>query len=272
MQTRTSTRSRNFSASKPTPAIRRTFAGGKRIAYGARALNEGGFQAVPDLTFPGGALIGDSAGFLNVARIKGSHTAMFSGIAAAEAIASGALAQYPRLMRRSWAAAELKRARNIRPGFHYFGLYGGLIHAALDTYLFRGRAPWTLWPQKPDHLCLKPAAECAPISYPKPDGVLTFDRMSSVYLSNTHHAENQPCHLLLADPTIPIGYNLPVFDAPEQRYCPAGVYEIIERGGEKALQINAPNCVHCKTCDIKDPLQNILWVPPEGGGPNYGEM
>lgn len=262
-----------FQRFKTHPAIRPVFEGARRIAYGARALSEGGFQSVPDLIFPGGALLGDAAGFLNVPRIKGSHNAMLSGMRAAEAIAGGSLGGYPGRMRDSSVHAELYRARNIRPAFQRFGLLGGLAYAAVDTYLYRGRAPWTLPHLRADHTTLKPASACRAMAYPKPDGVLTFDRMSSVYLSSTHHGEDQPPHLVLADAGIPTRYNLPVYDAPEQRYCPAGVYEIIGQGEQARLHINAANCVHCKTCDIKDPMQNILWVPPEGGGgPNYGGM
>ncbi len=264
---------REFQRFKMHPAIRPLFEGGRRIAYGARALNEGGFQSVPEVVFPGGALLGCAAGLLNVPRIKGSHTAMMSGILAAEAIREGSLARYPAKLRGSWVYDELYYSRNIRPAFHHFGLYGGLLYAALDTYLYRGHARWTLTKEIPDHACMKRVEECKPIAYPKPDGKIMFDRMSSVYLSNTSHAEDQPSHLVLADPAVPVRYNLPLYDAPEQRYCPAGVYEMVGEGNHKRLQINAPNCVHCKTCDIKDPTQNILWVPPEGGGgPRYGNM
>ncbi|MBX6321805.1 MAG: electron transfer flavoprotein-ubiquinone oxidoreductase [Rhodospirillaceae bacterium] len=266
---------------KTHPAIRPLFEGARRIGYGARALNEGGLQALPRLVFPGGALVGCAAGFLNVPKIKGSHLAMKSGMVAAEAafdaFAEGGevveLAAYPERLRQTWLWEELERARNIRPGFRW-GLYGGLAHAALDAYLFRGRAPWTLRHHGPDHARLKPAAEARPIAYPKPDGRLTFDRLSSVFLSNTNHEENQPPHLRLRDPALAIDVNLRLYDAPEQRYCPAGVYEIVrDEAGRPRLQINAQNCVHCKTCDIKDPRQNIDWVVPEGGGgPNYVNM
>ncbi len=268
-----------FQRFKTHPAIRDTFEGGRRICYGARALNEGGLQAIPKLVFPGGALIGCSAGFLNVPKIKGNHTAMKSGMLAAEAVfealgAGGVLLEaYPAALKASWVQAELHQARNIRPGFR-FGLFGGLVHAALDAYLLRGKAPWTLH-HHPDHSQLRPAGRSAPIDYPKPDGKLTFDRLSSVYISNTNHGENQPCHLRLKDPRIPIELNLAEYDAPEQRYCPAGVYEIVRdgEGGAPRLQINYQNCVHCKTCDIKDPAQNIDWVVPQGGdGPNYAGM
>jgi electron-transferring-flavoprotein dehydrogenase len=268
-----------FQRFKTHPSIRGTFEGGRRICYGARALNEGGLQAIPKLVFPGGALIGCSAGFLNVPKIKGNHTAMKSGMLAAEATfealgaGGGPLEAYPAALEASWVQEELHQARNIRPGFR-LGLFGGLVHAALDAYLLRGKAPWTLH-HHPDHSQLKPAQSFAPIDYPKPDGKLTFDRLSSVYISNTNHGENQPCHLQLKDPRIPIELNLAQYDAPEQRYCPAGVYEIVRdgEGGAPRLQINYQNCVHCKTCDIKDPAQNIDWVVPQGGdGPNYVGM
>jgi electron-transferring-flavoprotein dehydrogenase len=263
---------------KTHPALRPIFEGGRRIAYGARALSEGGFQSIPKLVFPGGALIGDAAGFLNVPKIKGTHTAMKSGMVAAEvafeALKDGAekpaLDAYPERLRQSWLWDELHRVRNIRPSFHW-GLWPALAYSALDTYLFRGKAPWTLSHRKPDHACLKPAAECPKIEYPRPDGKLTFDKLSSVFLSNTNHEEDQPSHLTLKDPSVPERVNLPVYDGPEQRYCPAGVYEYVAGAdGRRHLQINAQNCVHCKTCDIKDPEQNIVWVTPEGGGgPNY---
>jgi electron-transferring-flavoprotein dehydrogenase len=268
-----------FQRFKTHPAIRPYFEGGRRIAYGARAINEGGFQSIPKLTFPGGMLIGCTAGFLNVPKIKGTHTAMKSGMTAAEAVfdALGAdappeVSAYPERLKQTWLWDELYRVRNLRPGFHW-GLWGGLINAGLDTYVLRGRAPWTLH-HRPDHKSLKSTTEARPIEYPKPDGKVSFDRNSSVYLSNTNHEENQPSHLTLKDDTVPIRINLTEYDAPEQRYCPAGVYEIVrnERGLPR-LQINAQNCVHCKTCDIKDPTQNINWVVPEGGGgPNYPNM
>jgi electron-transferring-flavoprotein dehydrogenase len=268
-----------FQRFKTHPSIRGTFEGGRRICYGARALNEGGLQSIPQLVFPGGALIGCSAGFLNVPKIKGNHTAMKSGMLAAEAAfealgaGGGSLEAYPAALRASWVQDELHQARNVRPGFRY-GLLPGLAYAALDAYLLRGKAPWTFH-HHPDHSQLKPARNFAPIDYPKPDGKLTFDRLSSVYISNTNHGENQPCHLQLKDPRVPIELNLAEYDAPEQRYCPAGVYEIVRdgEGGAPRLQINAQNCVHCKTCDIKDPAQNIDWVVPQGGdGPNYVGM
>jgi len=262
---------------KTHPALRGHFAGGRRITYGARALTEGGAQSLPRLTFPGGALIGDAAGFLNVAKIKGTHTAMKSGMLAAEAVVQAIddgrpalLSAYPGLVARSWLNEELHVTRNIRPGFARFGLYGGLVNAALDTYVFRGRAPWTLHHRHADNETLRPAADAAPIAYPKPDGVLTFDRLSSVYISNTNHEEDQPVHLQLRVPARWQTENWQRYGSPESRYCPAGVYEAVEDGNGMRLQINAQNCVHCKTCDIKDPTQNIDWTTPEGGGgPNY---
>ena len=295
---------KEFQRYKTHPTIRPLFEGGKRLAYGARAINEGGWQAIPKLSFPGGALIGCGAGFLNVPRIKGSHTAMKSGMLAAESAArallgagapggenapapapppSGSpsatpagtsaleLVDYEANLRASWLGKELYGVRNVRPAFRY-GFWVGLIYAALDTYIFRGRAPWT-FKHHADHTCLKPADQCKKITYPVPDGKVTFDRLSSVYLSNTNHEEDQPSHLKLKDASVPIALNLAVYDAPEQRYCPAGVYEIVEEAEVKRLQINAQNCVHCKTCDIKDPTQNIVWTTPEGGGgPNYPNM
>ena len=265
---------------KTHPAIRPTFEGGRRIAYGARALNEGGFQSIPKLIFPGGALVGAAAGFMNVPKIKGTHTAMKSGMTAAEAAfaavregASGELEDYPRRLKASWLWDELAVVRNIRPSFRW-GFFAGLAYAAVDTFVLRGRAPWTFHHHE-DHTRLRKASECPRIAYPKPDGVLTFDKLSSVYVSSTNHEENQPCHLQIGDPEVPIRVNLALYDAPEQRYCPAGVYEIVtdEGGANPRLQINAQNCVHCKTCDIKDPTQNINWVSPEGGGgPNYPNM
>jgi len=266
-----------FQRFKTHPAIRPTFEGGRRLAYGARAINEGGFQAIPELAFPGGLLIGCAAGFLNVPKIKGSHTAMKSGMVAAETafrkLQGDSSADYRRGLEASWIWDELYTVRNIRPGFRW-GLLPGLAYAALDTYVLRGRAPWTFH-HTPDYTHLRKAAECGAITYPKPDGKVTFDRLSSVFISNTNHEENQPCHLQLKDPAKAITINYALYDAPEQRYCPAGVYEIVKEGVEQAprLQINAQNCVHCKTCDIKDPTQNINWVVPEGGGgPNYPNM
>jgi len=262
---------------KTHPALRGYFAGGRRIAYGARALAEGGWQSLPQLSFPGGCLVGDTAGFLNVPKIKGIHTAMKSGMLAAEAVADMLAKQqtepasYAARLQASWLWTELRRVRNVRPAFSRWGLWGGLANAALDTYLFRGRAPWTLHHREPDNATLRPAGTATPIAYPKPDGVLTFDRLSSVFISNTTHAENQPAHLRLRDPARAITINWVEYRSPETRYCPAGVYEIVgAEEGTPRLQINFTNCVHCKTCDIKDPTQNIDWVTPEGGGgPNY---
>ncbi|NBQ83829.1 MAG: electron transfer flavoprotein-ubiquinone oxidoreductase, partial [Alphaproteobacteria bacterium] len=271
-----------FQRFKTHPKVRDVFEGGRRVSYGARALNEGGFQSIPKLTFPGGCLVGCTAGFLNVPKIKGTHTSMKSGMLAAEAVfevvtgeaSSSAEPQtYGEKIEQSWLWDELYRVRNIRPGFHK-GLWLGMAYAGLDTYLFRGKAPWTFH-HHADHTALKPAAEMPKIDYPKPDGVVSFDRNSSVYLSGTNHNENQPAHLTLKDASVPVEHNLAIYDAPEQRYCPAGVYEIIrdDDGSNPRLQINAQNCVHCKTCDIKDPTQNITWVTPEGGGgPAYPNM
>jgi electron-transferring-flavoprotein dehydrogenase len=259
--------------------IRKMLAGGKRLAYGARALASGGLQALPKLIFPGGALLGDDAGFLVASRIKGSHAAIKSGMlaadAVAEALASGRqgdeLTAYPEAFRESWLFDELHRARNFKPLMNR-GLWLGSLLFGIDQNLFRGKAPWTL-PLTADHVKLEPAARHTPIDYPKPDGTLTFDRLSSVFLSNTNHEEDQPCHLRLKDAAVPIAHNLALYAAPEQRYCPAGVYEIVEESGQARLQINAQNCVHCKTCDIKDPGQNIDWVTPQGGeGPIYQGM
>jgi electron-transferring-flavoprotein dehydrogenase len=269
-----------FQRFKQHPAIRPLLEGGKRLSYGARALSEGGFQSIPKLTFPGGMLIGDSAGFLNVPKIKGNHTAMKSGMVAAEAVfdhlqgenPAAEVTGYPERLKQSWLWKELYTVRNIRPSFHWGALLG-FLYSAIDTVLLRGNAPWTL-KNHADHAQLKKASDAQKIAYEKPDGIISFDRLSSVFLSNTNHAEDQPAHLVLRDPTKAIDINLQFYDAPEQRYCPAGVYEIVQ--DEKAqpkLQINAQNCVHCKTCDIKDPTQNIDWVTPEGGGgPNYGAM
>jgi electron-transferring-flavoprotein dehydrogenase len=271
-----------FQRYKTHPAIRRFLEGGKRIAYGARAIAAGGLQSLPKLVFPGGCLIGDDAGFLNASRIKGSHAAMKSGMLAAEAAfaalragrAHDELAAYPETFRRSWLHDELHRARNFKPWMAK-GLALGTLMVGVDQVVFGGRAPWTLHHRHADHETLRRRNEAQPIAYPKPDGVITFDRLSSVFVSNTNHAEDQPCHLTLKDPAVPIKVNLELYDAPEQRYCPAGVYEIVRDadGGNPRLQINAQNCVHCKTCDIKDPTQNIVWVTPEGGGgPNYPNM
>ena len=274
-----------FQRFKNHPGIRPVFAGGKRISYGARAISEGGIQSIPKLTFPGGLLVGDTAGFLNVPKIKGTHTAMKSAMVAAEAVL-GLLAveydeenpgpaleatAYPEELRKSWLWSELHRVRNIRPAFQK-GLWAGLANGALESYILRGKSPWTLGHHK-DHEQTGKMNDYARIDYPKPDNEVSFDLLSSVFLSATNHEENQPAHLKLIDESIPIELNLAQYDAPEQRYCPAGVYEIIELEGKPALQINAQNCVHCKTCDIKDPSQNINWVVPEGGGgPNYPNM
>jgi len=266
---------------KTHPQLAAMLKGGKRLAYGARALAAGGLQSLPKLTFPGGALIGDDAGFLVASRIKGSHAALKTGMLVAEvaatALAAGRghdeLTGYPEAFRASWLYDELHTARNFKP-LMATGLWQGSLLFGVDQLLLRGKAPWTLH-NTADHEKLKPAAECAAINYPKPDGVLTFDRLSSVFLSNTNHDEDQPCHLKLNDAGIPISTNLALYDAPEQRYCPAGVYEIVRdaTGQHPALQINAQNCVHCKTCDIKDPTQNINWVVPQGGeGPIYQQM
>ena len=270
-----------FQRYKTHAAIRGFFEGGKRLSYGARAITAGGLQSLPKLSFPGGALIGCDAGFLNASRIKGSHAAMKTGMlaadAAVDAIAAGRaqdeLVAYTSAFEQSWLHEELHVARNFKPWMSK-GLYTGTLMVGIDQVLFRGKAPWTLHHTHADHECLKPAAECTPIVYPKPDGKLTFDRLSSVFISNTNHTEHQPAHLTLKNPDVPVSINLAKYAGPESRYCPAGVYEYVaaESGGER-LQINAQNCVHCKTCDIKDPTQNIVWVTPEGGGgPNYSNM
>jgi electron-transferring-flavoprotein dehydrogenase len=270
-----------FQRYKTHPEIRKFFEGGKRISYGARAITAGGLQSLPKLVFPGGALIGCDAGFLNASRIKGSHAAMKTGMLAAEAAfaALGAgrqfdeLSAYPESFASSWLHEELHVARNFKPWMSK-GLYLGTLMVGIDQVLFRGKAPWTLHHTHADHECLKLASECKPIVYPKPDGKLTFDRLSSVFISNTNHAEHQPAHLTLKDASVPVNINLHKYAGPEQRYCPAGVYEFVKNdAGAERLQINAQNCVHCKTCDIKDPTQNIVWVTPEGGGgPNYPNM
>jgi electron-transferring-flavoprotein dehydrogenase len=274
-----------FQRFKTHPAIRDTFAGGKRLAYGARAINEGGLQSVPKLSFPGGALIGCAAGFVNLPRIKGSHNATKTGMLGAEAayaaIAAGRardeLATLNDDFRGSWVYEDLYKVRNVKPGLGW-GLWAGMLHGGIHMWLndlgLGALVPWTLRHDRPDHQSLRPAAEATPIAYPRPDGVLSFDKPSSVYLSNTHHEEDQPVHLVLRDAGVPVRLNLARYDGPEQRYCPAGVYEFIAGGdGAPRLQINAQNCVHCKTCDIKDPTQNIHWVAPEGGGgPAYPAM
>ncbi len=269
-----------FQRFKTHPAIRGHLEGGRRIAYGARALSEGGYQSVPRLTFPGGLLVGDTAGFLNVPKIKGTHMAMKSGLLAAEAVfahlgspdAAAEATAYSAAVKESWLWDELYRVRNVRPAFKW-GLWGALAYGAVDTYLFRGKAPWTLRHHE-DHAQLGDKESHPRIAYPKPDGVLTFDRLSSVFLSATNHEENQRCHLRLKDESLPIALNYAKYGAPETRYCPAGVYEIVgEDEGAPRLQINGQNCLHCKTCDIKDPAQNIVWTVPEGGGgPNYPNM
>jgi electron-transferring-flavoprotein dehydrogenase len=269
-----------FQRYKTHPAIRDVFEGGRRIAYGARAIVAGGLQSLPRLVFPGGALVGDDAGFLNASRIKGSHAAIKSGMLAAEAAfaaldggrAHDELVSYPEAFRASWLHEELHRARNFKPLMSR-GLYSGALMVGIDQLLFRGKAPWTLTHGHADHEMIRPSTAYRPIPYPKPDGVLSFDRLSSVFVSNTNHEEDQPSHLRILDPSIPVRVNLPVYAGPETRYCPAGVYEFVEEGGAAKLQVNAQNCVHCKTCDIKDPRQNIQWVVPEGGGgPNYPNM
>ncbi len=291
-----------FQRFKTHPAVRPFLEGGKRIAYGARALNEGGFQAIPKLVFPGGALVGDCAGFLNVPKIKGTHTSMKSGMVAAEAAAAvlnggearpALLSGYQEGLEASWVWEELRNSRNVRPAFAKFGFWGGLAYSALDAYLLRGKAPWTMGHHE-DHETLRPASQSKRIEYPKPDGKLTFDRLSSVFLANTNHEEDQPVHLQLRDPARWKAVNWEMYRSPESRYCPAAVYEAVGPEAEKELRgtpdpeaegegaeveagsdgarlvINAQNCVHCKTCDIKDPTQNINWVTPEGGGgPNY---
>lgn len=263
-----------FQRFKAHPKVRSLFEGGKRLSYGARALNEGGWQSLPQLIFPGGAVIGCSAGFLNVPKIKGTHLAMKSGMLAAEGVyqaLQGRANDYPERIAQSWVAQELKTVRNIRPGFKW-GLIPGLVHAAFETYISRGKVPWTL-SHHLDHQSLCMASKSKKIIYPKPDQKITFDRLSSIFLCNIHHQENQPNHLILLKPNLAIEHNYRLYDSPEQRYCPARVYEIVHGENGPYLQINAANCIHCKTCDIKDPLQNIQWVPPEGGsGPNYGEM
>ncbi|MDH5220819.1 MAG: electron transfer flavoprotein-ubiquinone oxidoreductase [Betaproteobacteria bacterium] len=269
-----------FQRYKTHPAIRGFFEGGKRIAYGARAIAAGGLQSLPRLVFPGGCLLGDDAGLLNASRIKGSHSAIKSGMVAAEAAHAAlqagrggdTLAAYPEALGTSWLFDELHRARNFKPWMAK-GLYVGSLMFGIDQIVFGGKAPWTLRHAHADHETLKRKGDAKPIAYPKPDGKLTFDRLTSVSFSNTNHAENQPVHLTLRDASVPVDVNLALYDAPEQRYCPAGVYEIVRDGGAPRLQINAQNCVHCKTCDIKDPTQNIVWVVPEGGGgPNYSSM
>ena len=274
-----------FQRFKTHPTIKKLLAGGQRLSYGARAINEGGIQSLPELVFPGGALIGCSAGMVNVPRIKGSHNAMKSGMLAAEALFdaitqegasnNGLLTSYPQRLKASWIYKDLDAVRNVKPLLSRFGSWGGTLLGGIEMWLtvFNLRMPWTLKHQQADHLCTQPAASMPKINYPKPDGIVSFDKLSSINLSNIGHDANQPCHLKLQDESIPISFNLVHYDAPEQRYCPAGVYEIITKNETKHLQINAQNCIHCKTCDIKDPMQNINWVPPEGGsGPSYSGM
>jgi electron-transferring-flavoprotein dehydrogenase len=269
-----------FQRFKTHPAIRTFLESGKRVSYGARAISAGGLQSLPKLVFPGGAFIGDEAGFLNASRIKGSHAAIKSGMMAAEAAAEALkagrsadeLSAYPAAFRSSWLYDELHRARNFKPWMSK-GLYLGSLMVGIDQVLFRGRAPWTLRHGHADNETLKRKDQAKPIQYPKPDGVLTFDRLTDLSFSNTNHSEDQPAHLTLKDPSIPVRIDLEQYAGPESRYCPAGVYEFVDLETKPRLQINAQNCVHCKTCDIKDPTQNIVWVAPEGGGgPNYSNM
>ena len=270
-----------FQRYKTHPAIRGYFDGAKRVSYGARAIAAGGIMSLPKLAFPGGCLVGDDAGFLNASRIKGSHAAIKSGMLAAEAAFAAlqagrshdVLEDYPMAFRQSWLYDELWQARNFKQWMGK-GLYGGTLMVGIEQWLLRGKFPWTLHHRHADHECLRPAAQFQPISYPKPDGKLTFDKLSSVFISNTNHEENQPSHLTLKDATVPVKVNLATYAGAEARYCPAGVYEYIKaEDNSDRLQINAQNCVHCKTCDIKDPTQNIVWVVPQGGGgPNYPNM
>ncbi len=270
-----------FQRFKTHPKIRQIFDGGRRISYGARALNEGGIQSLPKLSFPGGAVIGCDAGTLNTPKIKGTHTAMKSGMIASELVfeelesnrENTEISNFCQAFRKSWAGEELIKARNVRPSFKY-GLKIGMFLSGIDQIILRGKAPWTLKHAEEDHLSLRKKSESKKIIYPKADGILTFDRLTNVSYSSTYHEENQPCHLKLSDNKIPISNNFTLFDSPEQRYCPAGVYEILnDSNGLPNLQINSQNCIHCKTCDIKDPLQNINWITPEGGGgPNYTNM
>ena len=270
-----------FQRYKTHPAIRTFLEGGKRISYGARAITAGGLMSLPKLVFPGGALVGCDAGFLNASRIKGSHAAIKSGMLAADAAfdalqagrQADELQAYPEAFKTSWLHQELHGARNFKQWMSK-GLYLGTLMVGIEQKLFGGKIPWTLHHKHADHECLRPAADYSPIVYPKPDGKLTFDRLSSVFISNTNHEENQPAHLTLKDPSVPVSLNLAKYAGPEARYCPAAVYEFVKNeDGSDRLQINAQNCVHCKTCDIKDPSQNIVWVPPEGGGgPNYPNM
>jgi electron-transferring-flavoprotein dehydrogenase len=270
-----------FQRWKQHPKIRDYIEGGKRISYGARAVNKGGLQSLPKLTFPGGVLVGCDAGFLNGAKVKGAHNAIKTGMLAAEstyaALAKGdaysELTDYEDAVNTSWVHEELHKARNFGPALHKFGTFFGAAFAFIEQNIFRGKMPFTLRNTHADNDSLQKAKDAQPIDYPKPDGAISFDRLSSVFLSSTNHEEDQPSHLQLIDESIPVAYNLPEYDEPAQRYCPAGVYEIVEKNGEPTFQINAQNCVHCKTCDIKDPRQNIHWTVPEGGGgPNYSGM
>ena len=266
---------------KHHPLFADVLRGGRRVAYGARAVVKGGLQALPRLTVPGAVIVGDDAGFLNMLKIKGTHTAMKSGMLAAESVfdalqrgeANTALGDYRGRVDDSWLGKELRQVRNVGPALHKFGTLFGMAYTFVDQKIARGRMPFTLRDPVADHDKLLPAAKASPIHYPRPDGILSFDKLSSVFLSNTNHEEDQPCHLTLADAELPIRDNLPTYDEPAQRYCPAGVYEVVEDADGPRFQINAQNCVHCKTCDIKDPAQNINWVTPEGlGGPNYPNM
>ena len=271
-----------FQRWKLHPKIRRYLEGGKRIGYGARAVNKGGMQSLPKLAFPGGMLVGCGAGFLNGVKIKGAHTAIKTGMLAAESVqkalaagdaAPAELHDFEVNVKASWAYKELQKGRNFGPGLHKLGSFWGAAFAFIDQNIFFGKLPFTWRNTDPDHESLMKASEAKVIEYQKPDGKLTFDKLSSVFLSSTNHEEDQPCHLKLKDASVPVTFNLPEFDEPAQRYCPAGVYEIVEEGGEKVFQISPANCVHCKTCDIKDPTQNIVWTVPEGGGgPNYSNM
>ena len=271
-----------FQRWKLHPKIRRYLEGGKRIGYGARAVNKGGMQSLPKLAFPGGMLVGCGAGFLNGVKIKGAHTAIKTGMLAAESVqkalaagdaAPAELQDFEVSVKASWAYKELQKGRNFGPGLHKLGSFWGAAFAFIDQNIFFGKLPFTWRNTDPDHESLMKASEAKVIEYQKPDGKLTFDKLSSVFLSSTNHEEDQPCHLKLKDDSVPVTFNLPEFDEPAQRYCPAGVYEIVEEGGEKVFQISPANCVHCKTCDIKDPTQNIVWTVPEGGGgPNYSNM
>ena len=272
-----------FQRFKTHPAIKPLLQNAKRLAYGARTINEGGVQSLPELIFPGGALIGCSAGFVNVPKIKGSHNAIKSGMLAAESIIAALktdqyeplLKTYPEKIRSSWVWKDLYAVRNIKPALSSWGNIGGALYGGMDMWLHSLgiTLPWTLQHKQPDNETLIPAKNAQAIHYPAPDGTVTFDRLASIYLSNIEHEEDQPVHLLLADSTVPIDTNLAIYAAPEQRYCPAGVYEIVEKDNSARLQINAANCIHCKACDIKDPLQNITWVPPQGGsGPYYEAM